>query len=74
MTWSRSPSRCDALRTLAGLAWEGLLTDTEDSLRDAPLEDEITLVGDLVVAATDHEGPLSQEEIDHALGLADPSA
>ncbi len=45
------------------------MTDTENSLRDAPLEDEITLVGELVVAATDHEGPLSQAEIDAALGL-----
>ncbi len=45
------------------------MTDTEDSLRDAPLEDEITLVGDLVVAASDHDGPLSQEEIDAALGI-----
>lgn len=45
------------------------MTDTEDSLRDAPLENEIALVGDLVVAATDHDGPLSQDEIDAALGL-----
>lgn len=45
------------------------MTDTEDWLRDAPLEDEITLVGDLVVAATSHDGPLSQEDIDRALGL-----
>lgn len=45
------------------------MTDTDDSLRDAPLEDEITLVGELVVAATAHDGPLSQDEIDQALGL-----
>ncbi len=45
------------------------MTDTDDSLRDTPLEDEITLVGELVVAATAHDGPLSQEEIDQALGL-----
>ena len=46
------------------------MTDTEDALRDAPLDDEITLVGDLVVAATSHDGPLSQQEIDQALGLS----
>ncbi|GAB3592236.1 hypothetical protein GCM10027446_12490 [Angustibacter peucedani] len=57
------------LRTLELQGLGGLLTDTEDSLRDAPLEDEITLVGDLVVAATAHDGPLSQDEIDEALGL-----
>ena len=45
------------------------MTDTEDALRDAPLDDEITLVGELVVAATSHDGPLTQAEIDHALGL-----
>jgi hypothetical protein len=45
------------------------MTDTENSLRDAPLDDEITLVGELVVAATSHDGPLTQEEIDQALGL-----
>jgi hypothetical protein len=46
------------------------MTESEDALRDTPLEDEIALVGDLVVAATSHEGPLSQEEIDRALGLS----
>lgn len=45
------------------------MTDADDSLRDAPLEDEITLVGELVVAATAHDGPLSQDEIDAALGI-----
>jgi hypothetical protein len=56
------------LRTL-GSAEEEQMTDSEDSLRDAPLEDEITLVGELVVAATSHDGPLSEDEIDRALGL-----
>jgi hypothetical protein len=45
------------------------MTDTQNSLRDAPLEDEIALVGELVVAATSHDGPLTQEEIDRVLGL-----
>ena len=45
------------------------MTDSQNSLRDEPLEDEITLVGELVVAATSHDGPLSDDEIDRALGL-----
>lgn len=45
------------------------MTDSEDTLRDAPLADEITLVGELVAAATSHEGPLTDDEIDRALGL-----
>mgnify|MGYP003554528344 CR=1 FL=1 len=43
------------------------MTQSADALRDTPLEDEITLVGDLVVAATSHDGSLSQDEIDDAL-------
>jgi hypothetical protein len=46
------------------------MTESEDALRDTPLEDEITLIGDLVVAATTHDGSLSEDEIDDALGLA----
>lgn len=45
------------------------MTET-DPLRDMQLEDEIALVGELVVAATSHDGPLTQREIDKALGLA----
>jgi hypothetical protein len=45
------------------------MTQSADALRDTPLEDEITLIGDLVVAATSHDGSLSQDEIDDALGL-----
>jgi hypothetical protein len=40
-----------------------------DVLRDDALDDEIALVGELVVAATHSEGPLSLDQIDHALGL-----
>jgi hypothetical protein len=39
-------------------------------LTDGPLQDEIELVGDLVVAASASEGPLSDAEIDAALGIA----
>lgn len=44
---------------------------TQDpSLHDEELEAEIRLVGDLVLAASQYEGPLSEEAIDLALGLA----
>jgi hypothetical protein len=38
-------------------------------LTDGALQDEIELVGDLVVAASASEGPLSEAEIDQVLGL-----
>ena len=40
-------------------------------LTDGPLQDEIELVGDLVVAASASEGPLSEAEIDQVLGVTD---
>jgi hypothetical protein len=40
-----------------------------DLLRDDALDDEIALVGELVVAATHSDGPLSLDQIDHVLGL-----
>ncbi|HET6693400.1 MAG TPA: hypothetical protein VFG97_03785 [Pedococcus sp.] len=39
-------------------------------LTDGALKDEIELVGDLVVAASASEGPLSEAEIDEVLGIA----
>jgi hypothetical protein len=42
---------------------------TSDLLRDDELDDEIALVGELVVAATHSDGPLSLDQIDHVLGL-----
>jgi hypothetical protein len=39
-------------------------------LTDDALQGEIELVGDLVVAASGSEGPLSDDEIDAALGIA----
>lgn len=42
---------------------------TQHMLRDETLEDEIELVGELVVAATVSDRPLTQDEIDLALGL-----
>ena len=38
-------------------------------LTDGALQDEIELVGDLVVAASASEGPLSEDEIDEVLGV-----
>jgi len=50
------------------------VTDAESLLRDVALDDEITLVGDLVVAATSHDRQLTLAEIDLALGLTPPMA
>ena len=47
------------------------LQETRGTLHDATLDAEIQLVGDLVVAATGSDGPLSQEQIDAALGVTD---
>ena len=41
----------------------------ESSLNDEDLEAEIRLVGDLVLAASQSEGRLSESEIDAVLGL-----
>ncbi|SDP46386.1 hypothetical protein SAMN04489867_2545 [Pedococcus dokdonensis] len=38
-------------------------------LTDDALQDEIELVGDLVVAASASEDPLTEDEIDRALGI-----
>jgi len=42
----------------------------DDELQDAALQEEIELVGDLVVAATSSDGRLTQEQIDRLLGVA----
>ena len=46
----------------------------DPSLHDEQLENEIRLVGDLVLAASQCEGPLPQEAIDRILGLDPPVA
>jgi hypothetical protein len=50
-------------------------TETQEmmpgSLHDATLDAEIQLVGDLVVAATGSDGPLTQAQIDAALGVCE---
>ncbi|WP_295696962.1 hypothetical protein [Lapillicoccus sp.] len=40
-----------------------------EELRDIALHDEIELVGELIVAASTVDGPLSDREIDDALGV-----
>lgn len=40
-----------------------------DRLHDPALDSEITMIGDLVVAASESEGPLQVEEIDRVLGV-----
>jgi len=43
--------------------------DAGGDLTDDALQDEIELVGDLVVAASANERPMTDEEIDRALGI-----
>ena len=46
----------------------------DPSLHDEQLENEIRLVGDLVLAASQSEDHLSQEQIDEILGIPGCSA
>jgi hypothetical protein len=41
----------------------------DENLTDDDLKSEIELVGDLVVAASASDGPLSQDEVDGLLGV-----
>ncbi|MFQ6171464.1 hypothetical protein ACK8HX_07655 [Oryzobacter sp. R7] len=43
----------------------------DPSLNDEQLEAEIRLVGDLVLAASQSESPLTQAQIDEVLGIED---
>ena len=43
----------------------------EVPLEDEALVEEIGLLPDLILAATDHQGPLDPAEVDIALGLPD---
>ena len=38
-------------------------------VHDESLVEEIELTGELIIAASKHEGPLSQAEVDELLGL-----
>jgi hypothetical protein len=46
---------------------------TDTRLQDPLVLDEIELYGDLVIAASSSERPLSSDEIDHVLGLGEPN-
>jgi hypothetical protein len=46
----------------------------DPSLHDEQLEDEIELVSELVLAASQTEGRLSERAIDEVLGVDDPAA
>jgi hypothetical protein len=46
----------------------------DPELTDEALEGEIELVGELVVAATEQDGPLSERDIDRILGIVTPPA
>jgi hypothetical protein len=45
-------------------------TDPTGELRDAALADEISLLGELVLAAAGAGGAMTQAEVDEALGLS----
>jgi hypothetical protein len=44
----------------------------EVPLEDDRLVEEIGLLTDLIVVASDHDGPLDTEEVDALLGLSSP--
>lgn len=46
-----------------------MIRPTDTRLQDPLVLDEIELYGELVIAASSSEQPLSQGEIDHVLGL-----
>ena len=59
-------------RSVAGWGYFGRMTTDPQSggeLTDDTLQGEIELVGDLVVAASASERPLTEEEIDLVLGV-----
>ncbi|MDQ1602353.1 MAG: hypothetical protein QOE01_198 [Actinomycetota bacterium] len=47
------------------------LRETESRLQDPLVLDEIELYGELVIAASSSDSPLSQSEIDRVLGVTD---
>ena len=46
-----------------------MVRPTDTRLQDPLVLDEIELYGDLVIAASASDGPLTQDEIDRVLGL-----
>ena len=69
------PNGMESGRRAKGLRiWEGKqVTDQFDvSLEDSELMGEVELTTNLIIAASESEGRLSQEEIDQILGLGQP--
>ena len=50
-----------------------MVRPTDTRLQDPLVLDEIELYGELVIAASSSERPLSREEIDRVLGVDQPS-
>jgi hypothetical protein len=51
------------------IGWMAAANADDDNLTDDDLQSEIELVGDLVVAASASDGPLTQDEVDRILGV-----
>jgi hypothetical protein len=49
-------------------------TDPDNPLTDPTLAEEIALLGDVMAGAADAGRPLSQAEVDQALGLTTPES
>lgn len=64
-----SVADCASTASRADLEWAIMTTPDDDELRDDALADEITLVGELIVAASASDGPLTPDEVDEALGV-----
>ena len=52
------------------IGWMAAADANDENLTDDDLQSEIELVGDLVVAASASDGPLSQDEVDRILGVS----
>ena len=54
------------------IAYRGVMSNRDpherEPLTDVVLADEIQLLGDVMMAATEHEGPLRDQDLDDALG------
>ena len=66
---SSKPAPQQPISAYGDLVSDAQTEQRDDALRDDALDDEILLVGELVVAATSSEVPLSLEQIDRALRL-----
>ena len=58
----------------AGSREEERMSMTDPDLHDSDLLDEIELYGELVIAASASDGPLSIDRIDEVLGIDQPES